>query len=403
MPRKQKGESGSKDVKSSEKGEKPCNSKSPKNSRKKFNFSNKPSEKDESKQAEETEKVSEIATKMKEKNKKEKGRSKAGKVLPDAEKEDSVETEFNSTEQENLSASEGNNLTVPREENSEELLDYEDDPPSNESNSAQKMDDGEIVSSSGGSTVREKSSAASESDSSKIVSIQNTPRRKTKQIRKRKSTRDSSSSSSQSSSESESETDFEELAPKRKRSHKKKRHSQAKRRRKSRKSVKKTKGRKRKHCSSSSSSNSETGDEIRGLTEEKLKKMFSDYYNDRRAEEQQNLMKSIPDTSGQLHLSGRLNKLKLNNRSEMTIYSQNDPGSLGLLPENETNRSPPRGQVSSDSDNITKNLNSSDEIADTSPLTGQRILPPPPTIISDDIPLAEAMNRPEWSRAIEKA
>lgn len=45
---------------------------------------------------------------------------------------------------------------------------------------------------------------------------------------------------------------------------------------------------------------------------------------------------------------------------------------------------------------------SSDDAFDISP-PGQRTLPKPPTIISDDLALSEAMNRPEWSQAIDRA
>lgn len=322
------------------------------------------------------------------------------------------------------------NQEIPKAATSanEELLDYEDEAPlSNDSNSAQRIEEGEL--SSGGSTVYEKSPKNSEqeapesSSSSKVISIKKGKRQRQRSSKhtKRKRRHESSSGSSTSScSEDDSEAESSSESIERKRSRKKvnKRKKMCERR----KIKGKRHGTKRRRQSTpesssremaSSSSDEENGTkekEIRGLTKEKLQKMFSEYYDNRKAEEKKELMKAVPDTAGQLQISQNLRDLSINpGRSETTIYtravkSRTKPESNSQGKNPNVNPSQGIRKDSSDSDNLMGGslgmFNSSDD--SISP-PGQRMLPKPPMLISDDIALAEAMNRPEWTKAIDKA
>lgn len=115
-------------------------------------------------------------------------------------------------------------------------------------------------------------------------------------------------------------------------------------------------------------------------------------------------------------MSQHFKNLSINpQRSETTIYSKlgsssNEVSPRETLSQDETS---PEGlnsgrEVRLSRDNTARPNdrnqlgNLSNEIFDISP-PGQRTLPKPPTIISNDLALAEAMNRPEWTNAIEKA
>lgn len=376
---------------------------STKQTKKKFNFKNVESDK-----AEETKQ-----RKSKRKLTKDKELNDSGKESPMV-KDKNVE-EVNSKKQKLVSSKEKEDgeATEP-----EELLDYEDSEqlPSNESNSAQKESNEDEAFSSSGSTVREKSpECETDTDSSRIVSLKNTPKKvkrsKLETKRKRRVVDDSSASSSSD----ESVSDNQGTRATKRRTHKKEKGENKRLKRVSKSKKKKKKKRRVASSSSGSDSSESTGEEeIRGLTEQKLKKMFASYYDTRKAEEQEDLMRAIPDTAGQLRLSRNLRNLTLNSgKSETTIYSkainsQNSSPSEVQSQESGFQRKVGKEKSPSNSDNYPgaeigiRNLSSSDDALEISP-TGQRMLPKPPTMISDDIALAEAMNRPEWSQAIDRA
>lgn len=342
------------------------------------------------------------------------------------EKESASKTSVNESEREVAA----NSQTGKKDEVSEneEVLDYDEEPVemSNESNSAQKDsgEENEERDYSSGSTVREKEGTSfnsSESDSSKIVSLKNTPKKRRKRGEKRRRRELSPNDSDSSSSRSTESSSNEEHKPKKRIRKSLKRQEKRKRKRKAISKPKKHKKRKRRRRaestssdSSESSENIEEEKEIRGLTEKTLKKLFAEYYNDRKAKEKEDLMKAIPDTAGQLQLNKNFRSLSINlKNSETTIYSKSIPSKdsspreemsqeIGTLLANNSRKNSSEAELITQVFNDTKNRSSSDDAFDISPV-GQRTLPKPPTVISDDLALAEAMNRPEWSQAIERA
>lgn len=309
-----------------------------------------------------------------------------------------------------------------------EELDYEEDiqEPSNSSNSAQLAEEEgtkrNSSDSEGGSSVHSKTPKNSELSRSgeSEVFFNETPKRRLKRKdrtqtirgkRRRRIQSSSSSSSSESDSESsessseesESEgTDHEKTKRKGKGKHLKRK--RAKRRSKARRNKLAKLAKKR--------AREESEEEIKGITASKLKKMMEEYFETRKAEDQQRLMGAVPDVNGQLvtelSLNNGFNRLHINGAtSDTTVYtrgiksvsaSQNMTDTLDLA-----GVIGPRTTSDSDNLNSDKNLNSSGDSNELSFAGRERAVPSPPTQINDDTELATAMNRPEWTKAIDKA
>lgn len=280
----------------------------------------------------------------------------------------------------------------------EEALDYEEDleDNSNKSNSAQK-DEEAGYRSEGGSTVYSKTSETG-STSEREVTITPKKRKLSKRDRKEKAAKikrkrkrviisdSSSSTSSDSDSDGKSGKYYKKKSVKRRK-----------------KKAQKTKRDKRKKRNNDDSSEEE---DLKGITPKRLKEMFAEYYNARKAEEQEHMMSAIPAEKGQGNHPELLNIDIRNLRlaevpSETTILSRaiKNPTNGNLVVPGLTG---PR--TTSDSDNVINNsqTQSSSDSFDLSH-TGERVVPSPPAQISDDPDLTEAMNRPEWNKAIDKA